>query len=821
MEIKNSLEKFSWHFKNALKTATAAAAELGQQKAEPAHLLYGLLLEHGSIAGEYLRGLKLDADLLRSYLQTHFSGTLTDAPLPSDLSADSKKIIERAALLAWQNKHLYIGTEHLLTALLSFKNESCEEILRLQQLNPAELAVQAGVILKSTGKFAEILSGFRESEKKMSADLDLLENAGPLEYFGKNLCSEACQNKIDPVIGRDQEISRVIEILSRRNKNNPLLLGDPGVGKTAIVEGLAKKIFLKQAPDSLLDKKIYAIDLAAVVAGTSYRGEFEARLKEIIAEASERPEVILFIDEIHQLIGAGSASGSMDAANILKPALARGEIKVIGATTYADYRKTIENDQALGRRFQTVKVAEPDERAAINILLNNKQFFERFHGVALADEAVTAAVELSQKYLPGKFLPDKAIDLIDEALAGEKIHRPKTPLEKDLKKLEQDAARLENELNRLLTTENFPAALELKTRLMTLDQKLSALKTRWQEEKCRLTSTVGKKHIAQVIERATGVPATEIILDDKRRALKLEAELNGEISGQKEAIKEIGYYLKRAKAGLAPASRPLASLLFVGPSGSGKTFTAKILAEKFFGNKAALIKIDMSEFSEKFQASKLIGAPAGYVGYKESGLLTEKIKHQPYSLVLLDEIEKANPEIFDLLLQVLDEGLLTDAAGAAIDFRNTIIVMTSNLGSEFYSGRSAIGFHSEDKSRQAKVIAAAQSWFRPEFISRLDKVICFNELGDKDLLRIAQRELTLLQQRLRQEQGWQLRFPENLAEQIIKQAKSADEKMDARRIKSLVSRQIESALIDRLLQAKTTDSKILRLKAKNGIISLS
>lgn len=821
MEIKNSLEKFSWHFRNALKTAMATATELGQTKVEPAHLLYGLLLERGSIAGEFLHGLKIDPLIVRTYLETHFSAVMTDIAVLPDFSADGKKAIERATLLAFQNKHLYIGTEHLLVALNSLADPAIIEILKINNLNPAEIIVQASTILKSTGKFSDILNDFRESEKKLDDELNKLENSGPLEYFGKNLCSEAAQAKIDPVIGRENEILRLVEILSRRNKNNPLLLGDPGVGKTAIVEGLAKRITEGNVPDILTDKKIYAIDLASVVAGTSYRGEFEARLKEIIAEATERPEVILFIDEIHQLIGAGSASGSMDAANILKPALARGEIKVIGATTFADYRKTIENDQALGRRFQVIKVEEPSDDDAKNILLKNKHFFESYHGVALSEQAVFAAVDLSQKYISEKFLPDKAIDLIDEAMAKEKISRPPTVLEKTLKDLSRSVVELETELNQLLNTEKFDEAIGLRAKLESLDIKTQELKTKWQNEKTKLVGVISEKEIAKIVSRATGIPTDEILVDDKKRALRLEKELNQEIIGQKEALSEIGYYLKRAKAGLAPVSRPLASLLFVGPSGSGKTYTAKILAEKFFGDSKALLKIDMSEFGEKFNASKLIGAPAGYVGYKESGLLTEKIKHRPYSLVLFDEIEKANPEIFDLLLQVLDEGTLTDATGTKINFKNTIIIMTSNLGSEFYNGKSSIGFSSDIKTKQAKVAAEAQKWFRPEFVSRLDQIICFNELTDKDLMKIADLELEKLTARLKKEKNLSLKFPDNLASDLIANLKKDNQKTDARRVKAQISKQVERELVERLLTAEMAEGKVLRFKAKNGIITLS
>lgn len=825
MKINDTLEKFSWHFKNALKYSAVIAKDLGHHEVMPAHLLQALLLERGSVGGEFLMSLKLDAEKAKNILETSQNAIFgDDLPLPQ-FSTASKKIIEQAVKLAYINKHKYVGTEHLLASLVDAADELILKIISSSGITESQLKKQSALILKTASKLPEIMENFKDDEK-ISEDEEKSEGNGALDFFGRNLCDKSISAKIDPVIGRENEIARVIEILSRRSKNNPLLLGDPGVGKTAIVEGLAKRIFSGEVPNSLLNKKIYSLDLASIIAGTSYRGEFEARLKEIIWEAENRTEVILFIDEVHQLVGAGSASGSMDAANILKPALARGTLHVIGATTFYDFRKSLESDGALTRRFQTVQVVEPTAESAKEMLLGVKKYFEQFHQVAITAEAVTSAVDLSQKYLPEKFLPDKAIDLIDEASAKLKANRQPSKTERDLKQIDGEIKALENDLHRLILENNFDGALKLKTSVIAIREQLEKLKNKLDKESAKARGRIDTKEIAQIVAKVTGINTDDLIKPEIKKVLALEKELKREIIGQDLALATLGAYLKRAKAGLSPDNRPLASFLFVGPSGVGKTHTARLLAKKFFGDEKALIKIDMSEYGEKFNASKLIGAPAGYVGYKESGQLTEKIKHRPYSLVLFDEIEKANPEIFDLLLSVLEDGYLTDATGTKINFTNTIIIMTSNLGSQFYNGQSHIGFGSNGaaEAQSEKVLGEVKKWFKPEFLNRLDKVICFNNLNQKNLEKIIELELVKLSDKISRDKGYDLTWkPEAITALAQKTliVNPNDGYRGARIIRSIIRDEVETPLADLLLRKKLPKQKTLRLGLKNGIISLT
>jgi len=826
MPTNNISEKFSEHFKNALKIAAEIAAGLGHDSIRPGHILQALLTERGSVGGEFLLSLKLDEAKIRLLLATSQNAVFTDnQPLP-EFSPAAKKIIEKAAKLAYLNKHKYIGTEHLLAGLIESSDPLVVKIFNTNGLAQPQLLKQSALILRTASKLPEVTENFQDGDLPPADDPNKEETAGALDYFGRNLCAEKIQAGLDPVIGREPEIARIIEILSRRGKNNPLLLGDPGVGKTAIIEGLAKKIYDQEVPETLAGKKIYALDLASIVAGTSYRGEFEQRLKEIIWETANRPEVILFIDEIHQIVGAGSASGSMDAANIFKPALARGDLHVIGATTFNDFRKTLENDAALARRFQTVIIDEPTAETAEQMLLGVKKYFENFHQVEITGDAVKTAVNLSQKYLPEKFLPDKAIDLIDEASAVLRANRKPSKIEIEIKNVAEEVKNLENRLRQLILGDDFEGALNLKNSTTDIKSRLEKLKNQISRCQFKPRGRVNSQKIAQIVAKITGIPASDLIRPELKRVLTLENELKQEIIGQETALATLGAYLKRAKAGLSPDNRPLASFLFVGPSGVGKTHTARLLAKKFFGDEKALIKIDMSEYGEKFNASKLIGAPAGYVGYKESGQLTEKIKHRPYSLVLLDEIEKANPEIFDLLLSVLEDGYLTDAAGSKINFRQTIIIMTSNLGSQFYNGQSAIGFNGQDAAEtlEPRVLAEVKRAFKPEFLNRLDKIICFNNLLENDLKKIVGLELEKLTAKLQRDHGLKLICqPEAVAILAQKSFQSGSNhgSRGARNIRAVIRDEVETPLADKLLNGKLPAGKTLRLGIKNGIISLS
>ncbi len=820
-------KKFSQHFKDCLTNSLLIAKDFGHLQATPAHLFYALLKQRGSIGGQFLTTLKLNQEDLASLIETGQNINLSDQQPPAEFSPASKKTIEQAAKTAYQHKHQYIGTEHLVFALINSNDVIINKILATNNLAVTELAKQAEIILKTSTKFPEIIDAFKDQENSDDQldDYSDLETNSILNYFGRHLTDSTIQKNIDPVIGRDQEINRIIEILCRRTKNNPLLLGDPGVGKTAIIEGLAKKITLGDVPELLLNKKIYSLDLASMVAGTSFRGEFESRIREIISEVEERKNVILFIDEIHQIVGAGSSSGSLDAANILKPALARGEIKIIGATTFGDYRKSIENDPALARRFQTVRVPEPTATEAKKILLGIKEYFETFHQVGISEATINTAVELSQKYINDKFLPDKAIDLIDEAAAGLKVNRPLSKNELKIKELVKDLEELNQNLGQLITEEKFTEALTLKNQLEQLRHKTTNLKNKTNEQLKAKLPQVTPLQIAKVITKATGIPATDLIKPEVKSISRLGKNLQTQIIGQGTALATINNYLKRAKAGLTPDHRPLASFLLVGPSGVGKTHTAKILAKEFFGSEKNLVRIDMSEFGEKFNVSKLIGSPAGYVGYKESGQLTEKIKHQPHSLVLFDEIEKANPEIFDLLLQILDEGYLTDAAGNKIDFKNTIVIMTSNIGSQYWNGKSDIGFGGAPSAAiEQKVNQEIKATFKPEFINRLDKIIYYQQLSTSDLEKITEQELLLLAKRVERQKQITLKYAPEISRHIVATLSNSGQRQGnqgARGINLIIRDQVETALADIIIGNKLKSKKTLLVKSKNGIITLS
>ncbi len=569
-----------------------------------------------------------------------------------------------------------------------------------------------------------------------------------------------------------------------------------------MIEGLAKRIAGGEVPDILKNKKIYTIDLTATVAGTMFRGEFESRVKQIIDEAKKRPEVILFIDEIHNIVGTGSASGSMDTANILKPALARGEIRCIGATTFEDYRKSIENDPALDRRFQPIKIAEPTTEEAKEILRGIKKYYEGFHQVEINETAIETAVTLSQKYLQDKFLPDKAIDLIDEACAAVKVNQKASPQEKQVKELERQLIEINRQKEKAITNEDFSQALELKREAQDIDEKLEYIKSKLLIDKAKIIGQIDGADVAGIIARITGIPAEELLASEKKHALNLDKRMKEQIIGQDEAVTIISDFIKRSKAGLSPEHKPLASFIFVGPSGVGKTHSARVLASQLFNDENSLIKIDMSEYSEKFNISKLIGAPAGYVGYKESGQLTEKVKHKPYSIVLFDEIEKANADIFDLLLQILEDGYLTDASGTKINFQNTIIIMTANIGSDLINKNPNIGFDSDEIGKlqadiQEKIIEQTTRHFKPEFINRLDKIVYFSPLPLIQLKKIVNLELEKLNQRIKSKNIY-LEYDSDAVKLIAGKSHEVDQ--GARGIGKIIRELVETPLSVKILE---------------------
>jgi ATP-dependent Clp protease ATP-binding subunit ClpC len=825
------LQKMSSHCKNALKSAYSLALSAGHKSVTTDHILYGLCLEKGSIAHQILSRSGIESFDVKKTILQKASPKTTVTQL--GFSIDSKKMIEKAFVLANRNKHSYIGTEHLLAALLQSSESLLKSLADKKGVSLLEIQRQIDSILNSTTKFPELTSkNNNETSESENDDADLelvgqgISTANPaLETFANHLTSREVQKNIDPVIGRETEINRLIQILSRRNKNNPLLLGEAGVGKTAIVEGLAKKIVQGDVPEILLNKKIYALDLGLVLAGTSFRGEFENRLKQILQEVKKNKDIILFIDEIHTIIGAGAATGSLDAANLLKPILARGEIRCIGATTPQDYKKNIEPDPALERRFQPITINQPSSEKAIAILNGLKPFYESYHQVRITPQAVVAAVELSEKYITDKFLPDKAIDLIDEASAALKIKQKVQPEEKQTRNLKNQLEQILAKKQEAVSQEKFSVALKYRVKEQELLTKLKSNKQELKNTPKKDLPIITKKEIAEIVSAAVGVPLHDLLLEERQRLLKLESLLSKRVIDQPEAVTSVAEFIRRSKTGVSNTKRPIGSFIFLGPSGVGKTELARSLAEIVFSDPRALVKIDMSEFSEGFNISKLIGAPAGYVGYREGATLTDAVKRRPYSVVLFDEIEKAHPSVFNLLLHVLEDGILTDGSGKEINFRNTIIIMTSNIGAEQFNKTSAIGFADDqnpDKLKSAfeeikqNVLKRLSEKFPPEFLNRIDKTVVFNPLSQVTLAKIAKLQLTELKKRLAN-QGTNLIIHPSVVQFIA--LKSFAPNVGARTVRKNIQEIVESKIAQKILSQTTQASlKKITVKAKDNAI---
>lgn len=833
-ELEPTFNKFTRHFKKILITAQELAISLHNNSVEPLHLLYSLTITKGCLGADILAKNKFTIEEAKSLLTilNNENGPVNNG-LPT-MSDTTQKIIEKAVATAYQYKHRYIGTEHLLISLMSCQDGNLLKFLNSKNIDPEIVRQNLETVLKSTSKFPDLtmnqkdntsMTPENELEKILSGQPGSQEVA--IDNYTIDLTNEEVQQDIDPVIGRDNEIDRLIQILSRRTKNNPIILGDPGVGKTAIVEGLAKRITKGKVPDVLINKKILSLDLGSTVAGTIFRGEFENRIKKIIDEIKQDKNIILFIDEIHNLMGAGSATGSLDAANMLKPALARGQLRCIGATTPEEFKKHIETDPAFERRFQPIILKESTKKETIEIITGLKRNYEKYHNVKISEDAIEAAVDLSMRYMQDKFLPDKAIDLIDEAASTLKVNTTKIGRARTIKQYEDKLNKTISEKEQAILNEEFTHALSLKEQENEWLLKIEELTNKETTKNKKNLGTITKHDIAAIVARITNVPIKDLALSEKERLLHLEEELKKYIIGQDPALQAIARSIRRSRTGLANPDRPIGSFMFLGPSGVGKTETAKILAREFFGREDALIRIDMSEFSESFNISKLIGAPAGYVGYKEKGKLTDVVKHQPYSVVLFDEIEKAHPDVYNLLLPILEDGQLTDATGKMINFKNCIIIMTSNIGLQEFNQQASIGFSEEEEEEveqqskyeelSDKITASLGDYFRPEFLNRIDDTIIFKPLNKEALLKIAKIQINELLGRLIA-QKLKAQITSRTFNFLVKKGFSPDQ--GARGIRRAIQEHVETPLADTLLSKEMSENKILKINVQKDKIMI-
>ena len=812
---------FTNRAKKAIELANELAIELGHKYIGTEHILYGLVKEGSGVASKVLSNQGIESEMIIEKIVNLIGNEM---PITETLgfTPRSKRVIENAFIEARKLGYNYIGTEHILIGILKEADSIATRILLELNVNIQRLYNEIVRVINEGEDFTNDNSN--NSRKRGSYN-----QTPTLNQFGEDLTKKAEEGKLDPIIGRKDEIERVIQILSRRTKNNPCLIGEPGVGKTAAVEGLAEKIVSGDVPEILKDKRVVTLDISGMVAGSKYRGDFEERIRKALDEVKKAGDIILFIDEIHTIVGAGAAEGAIDAANILKPLLARGEIRLIGATTLNEYRKYIEKDAALERRFSPVTINEPSKKDTVKILKGLRDKYEAHHGVKITDEAIEAAVKMSVRYINDRFLPDKAIDLIDEAASRAKLKSYTEP--EELKKLQEEIEEVENDKEEAVRIQKFEKAAKLRDKQKELQEKYEKEQKKWKNKNNKTVATITEENIAEVIASWTGIPAKKITEDENKRLKNLEKTLHERVVGQDEAVEAVAKAIRRSRVGLKDPKRPIGSFLFLGPTGVGKTELSKALAESLFSDENAMIRIDMSEYMEPHSVSKLIGSPPGYVGFDEGGQLTEKIRRKPYSVILFDEIEKAHPDVMNMLLQILEDGRLTDSQGRTVNFKNTVIIMTSNIGARLITDKKTLGFsksESKDKEKEEaakkdyentkkEVMDALKKELRPEFINRIDEIIVFHKLTDKEISKIIDIMLKEVKERLENQKIKIELEPE--VKELIKD-KGIDKNFGARPLRRTIQNILEDKLAEEILNGNIKKNKINKIGVKDGKVAI-
>ena len=812
--------KFTKRAEKALEYAGDLAAGFGHNYIGTEHILYGLVKEGSGVASQVLNMQKITAENVVEEIEVLIGkGDKSQNRGEIGFTPRSKRVIENAFLEARKLGSEFIGTEHLLIGIMREGDSVAVRIMMDLNVNPQKLYNEIVKVINEDEN-----AGVSDKQPKGKAR-GSYNQTPTLNQYGTDLTKKATEGKLDPVIGRKDEIQRVIQILSRRTKNNPCLIGEPGVGKTAVAEGLAEKIIAEDVPEMLKNKRVVSLDIASMVAGAKYRGDFEERIKKCLEEVKKAGDVILFIDEVHTIVGAGSAEGAVDAANILKPLLARGEVQVIGATTLNEYRKYIEKDSALERRFSPVTVGEPTNEETIEILKGIRDRYEAHHNVKITDEAIKAAVELSTRYINDRFLPDKAIDLVDEAASRVKMRTYTQP--DTLKKLEEEISAMNKEKDDAIKVQDFEKAAGLRDKINVEKEKLQKEKEKWESKNTKSITTLTEEDIAEVVASWTGVPVKKLTQTENEKLRNLEQTLHQRVIGQNEAVDAVAKAIRRGRVGLKDPNRPIGSFLFLGPTGVGKTELSKALAESLFGNEDAMIRIDMSEYMEGHSVSKLIGSPPGYVGFDEGGQLTEKIRRKPYSVILFDEIEKAHPDVMNMLLQILDDGRLTDAQGRTVNFKNTVIIMTSNIGARLITDKTTLGFSAGDKKEESQkeyetikkdVMGELKKQFRPEFINRIDEIIVFHKLNDEDIKQIIDIMLNQVTKRMKAK-DIELEIDNSVKELIAK--KGVDTDYGARPLKRAIQNILEDKIAEEILDGNIKPNKKAVIKAEDDKIVIN